>query len=137
LLEIVSSRYGELEEDTTARVLSRVYELDIRPDWWKLEPQPSGSAWQRCADVIAAQDPYCRGMVVLGLDAPLEELTRSLRLAATQPMVRGFAVGRTIFASAAEAWLAGRIPDHAAVDEMAERFGSLVEVWYSAEGSTQ
>jgi 5-dehydro-2-deoxygluconokinase len=137
LLEIVSSKYGELQEDTTARVLSRVYELDIRPDWWKLEPQPSEGAWQRCADVIAAQDTYCRGMVVLGLDAPLEELARSLRLAAAQPRVRGFAVGRTIFAGAAESWLAGRISDQAAVDEMAERFGSLVEIWCLAEGSTQ
>jgi len=137
LLEIISSKYGELQEDTTARVLSRVYELDIRPDWWKVEPQPSEGAWQRCADVISEQDAYCRGMVVLGLDAQLEELTRSLRLAAAQPMVRGFAVGRTIFASAAEAWLAGRISDQTAVDEMAERFRALVEVWCSAEGSAQ
>jgi 5-dehydro-2-deoxygluconokinase len=135
LLEIVSSKYGELQEDTTARVLSRVYELGIRPDWWKLESQPSEDAWQRCAEVIAEQDTFCRGMVVLGLDAPLEELSRALRRAAAQPLVRGFAVGRTIFARVAEAWLAGRLGDQTAIDEMAERFSTLVEVWSSARGS--
>ncbi len=132
LLEIVSGKHGELREDTTARVVSRVYDLDIRPDWWKLESQPSLDAWNRCADVIAQHDTHCRGIVVLGLDAPLEELTRSLQMAAAHPMVRGFAVGRTIFASVAEAWLAGRISDEAAVDEMAKRFKTLVDVWSSA-----
>ena len=38
--------------------------------------------------------------------------------------MRGFAVGRTIFADAARAWLAGEIDDAAAVDDMAERFAA-------------
>src|SRR5205823_3537201 len=61
LLEIAAGGLGELEESTTARVLSRLYELGIRPDWWGLEPQPGASAWERCAAVIAANDEYCRG----------------------------------------------------------------------------
>src|SRR5207302_553676 len=36
LLEIAAGGHGELEESTTARVLSRLYELGIRPDWWAL-----------------------------------------------------------------------------------------------------
>jgi 5-dehydro-2-deoxygluconokinase len=132
LLEIIAGKNGELGEDTVARVLSRMYELQIRPDWWKLEPQPSAAAWKACADVITKHDPYCRGIVVLGLDAPMDDLSRSLRLAAAHSIVRGFAVGRTIFASAAEAWLSGRIGDEAAIDEMAERFTALVGLWSSA-----
>src|SRR5262249_43295549 len=41
LLEIIAGKNGELGEDTLARALSRMYEIKIRPDWWKLEPQPS------------------------------------------------------------------------------------------------
>jgi len=132
LLEIIAGKHGELREDTVARVLARIYELDIRPDWWILEPQPGPNAWARCAQVLAENDPFCRGILVFGLDAPMEELTRSLTAAAASPIVRGFAVGRTIFASAAQAWLSGQISDEAAIEDIAGRFGALVQVWSSA-----
>ena len=131
LLEIIAGKHGELREDTVAGVLARIYELDIRPDWWKLEPQASANAWERCAEVIARNDEFCRGIVV-GLDAPMEQLTRSLALAAASPIVRGVAVGRTILASAAQAWLSGKLSDEAAIEDIAERFGVLVGVWSSA-----
>jgi 5-dehydro-2-deoxygluconokinase len=131
LLEIIAGEQGETRQDTVARVLSRIYELDIRPDWWKLEPQASTNAWERCAEVIARNDEFCRGIVV-GLDAPMEQLTRSLAPAAASPIVRGVAVGRTILASAAQAWLSGQISDEAAIEDIAERFRALVEVWSSA-----
>ena len=56
---------------------------------------------------IGANDPHCRGVVLLGLSAPEEELIASFEAAASTPIVKGFAVGRTIFADAAEHWLAG------------------------------
>src|SRR6202035_5426117 len=88
LLEIITGEQGEPRQDTVARGLSRIYELDIRPDWWTLEPQASTNAWERCAEVIARNDEFCRGIVV-ALDAPMEQLARSLALAAASPIVRG------------------------------------------------
>ena len=131
LLEIITGEQGEPRQDTVARVLSRIYELDIRPDWWKLEPQASTNAWERCAEVIARNDEFCRGIVV-ALDAPIEQLARSLALAAASPIVRGVVVGRTILASAAQAWLSGQISDEAAIEDIAGRFRAVVEVWSSA-----
>jgi 5-dehydro-2-deoxygluconokinase len=131
LLEIIAAAHGEMRHDTMARVLSRIYELDIRPDWWRLEPQASPNAWERCAEVIARNDEFCRGIVV-GLDAPMEQLARSLALAAASPIVRGVAVGRTILASAAQAWLSGQMSDEAAIEDIAGRFRVVVEVWSSA-----
>jgi len=131
LLEIIASEHGEMRQDTVARVVSRIYEIDIRPDWWGLEPQASTNAWERCAEVIARNDEFCRGIVV-GLGAPLEQLARSLALAAASPIVRGVAVGRTILASAAQAWLSGQITDEAAIEDIAERFRVVVEAWSSA-----
>ena len=60
--------------------------------------------------------------MLLGLEAPEEELVAAFALAAQSPAVKGFAIGRTIFAAAAEKWLAGSMPDEEAVAEMAARF---------------
>lgn len=129
MVEIIAGKNGKLKQDTVARALAGLYALGIKPDWWKLETQASAAAWDKIADVIAGNDPYCRGIVLLGLDAPEEELAAGFRAAASQPVVKGFAVGRTIFRDAAEAWLAGRMTDDEAVAEMTARFRSLVAVW--------
>nr|MBP8939917.1 DUF2090 domain-containing protein [Agrobacterium sp.] len=47
-------------------------------------------------------------------------------------LVKGFAVGRTIFADAARSWLGGRITDQEAVKDMAQRYTSLCRIWDEA-----
>ncbi|HEY2401213.1 MAG TPA: 5-dehydro-2-deoxygluconokinase [Steroidobacteraceae bacterium] len=131
LLEIIASRHGPIEDGTVARVMSRMYEIGIYPDWWKLEAQSTAAAWQACADVIAREDDLCRGIVVLGMDAPLEQMIGSLRLAASAPRVRGFAVGRTIFGRAAEGFLSGQMSEEQAIADMSDRFAALVTAWNS------
>ncbi|KAB2866998.1 MAG: DUF2090 domain-containing protein, partial [Bauldia sp.] len=64
-----------------------------------------------------------------------KELVAAFALCADAPIVKGFAVGRTIFADAAEKWLAGRIDDQAAVADMAERFGRLTRAWQAVQGA--
>lgn len=132
LIEIIAGKSGPLSEGTVAEVLSRLYDLGIRPDWWKLEPQKSEQAWRRIGETIAERDPFCRGVILLGLEAPAAELQAAFRVAASVPQVRGFAVGRTIFAEAANKWLRGQIDDDGAVKMMAGAFGNLVEAWQSA-----
>ncbi|MBL8573918.1 MAG: 5-dehydro-2-deoxygluconokinase [Hyphomicrobiaceae bacterium] len=132
LIEIVAGRHGELADDTVATVLDRLYDLGIRPDWWKLEPQASAAAWTRIGAVIARRDRYCRGIVMLGQDAPEADLAEAFAAAAGEPLVKGFAVGRTMFSASAEAWFAGRIDDAAAVADMAARYARLCEVWTNA-----
>ena len=83
------------------------------------------------AAVIAARDPFCRGVVLLGLEAPVETLKESFAAARAAGRVRGFAVGRTIFADAVERWFNGEIGDEAAIDDMASKFGALVDLWLS------
>jgi 5-dehydro-2-deoxygluconokinase len=132
LVEIISSKHGTLMDDTAARALEHVYAAGIKPDWWKLETQPSAEAWKRIDAVIEANDPFCRGVVLLGLDAPHSELAAGFAAAKTAKSVKGFAVGRTIFGDAARAWLDGRIGDDEAVEMMAGRFAGLVEAWEAA-----
>ena len=131
LIEIVASRSGPLNDDTVARALAELYDAGLRPDWWKLEPQASVTAWEAIDEVIATRDPLCRGVALLGLEAPIETLKEGFAAAQAAKRVRGFAVGRTIFAEAAERWLKGEIGDEAAVDDMAAKFGALVDLWLS------
>ena len=60
-------------------------------------------------------DPHCRGVLLLGLDAPEAELVAAFAMARRHPVCKGFAVGRTIFGPPAEDWLAGRINDQQAI----------------------
>jgi len=135
LIEIIAGKHGTLAEDTIPRALEELYALGIKPDWWKLEPQASISAWLAIQAVIRKHDPWCRGVVLLGLEAPQEELERAFAATAGIDIVKGFAVGRTIFVEPAERWLAGEIDDEAAIAAMAERFGRLTEAWLAARGA--
>jgi 5-dehydro-2-deoxygluconokinase len=129
LVEIIAGKNGSMKDDTVSRALAELYALGIKPDWWKLEPQATGAAWSKIEKVIKANDPYCRGIVLLGLDAPEDDLARAFATTAGHSTIKGFAVGRTIFSTVAESWLAGKTDDSTATSEMAERFANLVNVW--------
>jgi 5-dehydro-2-deoxygluconokinase len=136
LLEVIPSKVGPVDDTTTARLIERFYGLGIFPDWWKLEPFRTEAAWEAACAAITRHDPHVRGIVVLGLDAPEAELAASFALAARQPLVRGFAVGRTIFGQAARDWFAGLISDSEAVAVMAARYRALCAVWDKAREVT-
>ena len=137
LLEIIPSKVGAVDDMTTATLIQQFYDLGVYPDWWKLEPFKSAAAWQNAVDAIERNDPYTRGIVVLGLDAPEAELAASFAMAAQQPLVKGFAVGRTIFGDAARAWMAGDISDAEAIDMMRGRYHRLCEIWDQARAAAQ
>ena len=135
LLEIIPSKVGAVDDMTTATLIQQFYDVGVYPDWWKLEPFKSAAAWQNSVDAIERNDPYTRGIVVLGLDAPEAELAASFAMAAKQPLVKGFAVGRTIFGDAARAWMAGDIGDADAIEIMRGRYQRLCEIWDQARAA--
>ena len=131
-MEIIAGKHGALNDHTIERALTELYDLGIRPDWWKLEPQASKAAWTNIEKVITSRDPWCRGVVLLGLEAPQTELEAAFEAVADIGVVKGFAIGRTIFADAAQNWLAGNISDGEAVDDMAQKFERLTNAWLRA-----
>ncbi|MEF9603557.1 5-dehydro-2-deoxygluconokinase [Paracoccus sp. PXZ] len=132
LLEIIPSKVGPVDDDTTATLIGQFYAAGIYPDWWKLEPMQTRAAWANAIAAIEENDRHTRGIVVLGLDAPEEELRASFQVAAGFDLVKGFAVGRTIFGTVARQWLTGEVGDEAAVAEMADRYQRLCAVWDQA-----
>ncbi len=134
LLEIIPSKVGPVDDQTSAAVIQRFYDLGVYPDWWKLEPFATDAAYRNACAAITLNDPHVRGIVVLGLDASEEDLAASLALAAGHDLVKGFAVGRTIFGDAARGWLKGEITDAAAVEMMAAKYTRLCAIWDKARG---
>jgi 5-dehydro-2-deoxygluconokinase len=129
LLEVIASRHGPIDATTIARVIDHFYSLGVYPDWWKLEPSDDPAAWANIEQAIERHDPNCRGVLLLGLSAPEEELLAAFATAASFRVVKGFAVGRTIFHDVAVDWLAGTIDDDQAVAHLAANFDTLVKAW--------
>lgn len=132
LLEIILPRQMPVDSQTMSRALSGIYALDVRPDWWKLPPSGSAAHWKAIQDTIRQEDPLCRGVLILGLSQPEAELIGCFATAAPFAIVKGFAIGRTIFQDVARAWFAGSMSDAEACKAMAANFSSLANAWRGA-----
>jgi len=136
LLEVIPPSGMPVDERTTARALNCLYDVGIRPDWWKLEPS-NEAAWQNIVEVIERRDPLCRGVLVLGLSAPIADLVASFKAAAPFSLIKGFAVGRSIFHDVARDWLSEQLDDGEATELMASRLSSLVLGWRNARAAQE
>ena len=137
LLEVIPSKVATVGDDTNAAIIRRFYDLGVYPDWWKLEPMTSDTAWQQACTAIEENDPHVRGIVVLGLAAEEDSLAASFEVAARYPLVKGFAVGRTIFADVAAGYMAGDIAPEAAIQQMAQTYARLCALWDHARAIAQ
>ncbi|WP_323120867.1 bifunctional 5-dehydro-2-deoxygluconokinase/5-dehydro-2-deoxyphosphogluconate aldolase [Burkholderia alba] len=133
LLEVIPPRHADLPQgpDTVYRALKRLYNLGIYPEWWKLLSLDAAQ-WQAVDALIAERDPHCRGVVLLGLSAPVDELVDGFRAAAASSTCRGFTVGRTIFHEPSRAWLAGEIGDDEVIARVRQTFETLIGAWREA-----
>jgi 5-dehydro-2-deoxygluconokinase len=130
LLELIPKRgAGPLEHSAIPRVMDGLYAKGIAPDWWKLPSMPRTLLWREIDEVIAKHDPGCRGVLVLGLDAPEAQLADAFKLTRDSASVKGFAVGRTLFGAPAAEWLAGRLDDGQLVERVAAAFERLMKAW--------
>ena len=134
MLEVIPSKVAPSDADDLIRLVGRVYDIGLHPDWWKLEAMPADD-WARVARAIDARDPNLRGIVMLGLDAPIEAMEDAFAQAAGTSLVKGFAVGRTIFGEAARGWMAGAIDDAEAVRLMCARYARLCDAWDAARAA--
>ncbi|KMQ85491.1 5-dehydro-2-deoxygluconokinase [Lasius niger] len=118
----------ESRGERVLRAMRRIYNLGIKPEWWKLIP-PLASEWAAIDGLIAERDPYCRGVLLLGLNAPFAELAAGFAAAARSVSCRGFAVGRSLFVAPAAEWLRNAIDDETLVERTAQQFIELAELW--------
>ncbi len=137
LLEVIPPRECTppgTADAATLRAIKRLYNLGVMPEWWKLAPM-SAASWQALDALVAQRDPHCRGAVILGLNQPLATLAEGFRQACA-PVVKGFMVGRTLWAEPGTAWLQQRITDDALVAQVLANFATLVQAWRASRQST-
>jgi 5-dehydro-2-deoxygluconokinase len=128
LLEVIPPDFADRPE-LVADAVERLYRAGLFPDWWKLPALPDAGEWQNIAGVVRKHDAYCAGVIVLGLDQPLDELTPKLKLAKASGVGVGFAIGRSIWRRPAEAWFSGRLGDEDTVAAIKREFQRVIAAW--------
>ena len=71
--------------------------------------------------------------MILGLDAPEDKFKAVFDASANVPLVKGFAVGRTIFGQPSGEWLSGKLTDDELIAEVSERYRRLIKLWKSRQ----
>jgi 5-dehydro-2-deoxygluconokinase len=130
LLEIILPKaltVAGQEDAAVLRAVKRFYNLGVKPEWWKLAPMRA-VGWKSLELLVAERDPHCRGAVILGLNQPIPHLVASFRNA-TNPIVKGFMVGRSLWMDESLAWLRGEIDDAQFVNRVAANYTVLVDAW--------
>ena len=128
LLEVIPPKSMAADVGTVYRAVKRLYNIGIYPEWWKLE-HLSAAQWQAIDALVQERDPYCRGVVLLGLHASIDDLAASFNQARDSATCRGFMVGRTIFHEPSQRWLAGAIDDAGLIAEVRANFEALIKIW--------
>ena len=134
LLELISP---DSQGSDIALSMQRLYAIGLKPDWWKLPPRGDVEVWRRIGDVVRANDPHSRGVLILGLESSDSQLAETFAAAADEPSVRGFAVGRAIFWKIADRWFGETVSDADAVGEIAASFRRVTALWRSARSLAQ
>ena len=135
LLEVIPPKAmtpAGTEDEAVLRAVKRFYNLGIKPEWWKLAPMQC-AGWAALEALVAERDPHCRGAVILGLNQPLQYLADSFTQA-TNPIVKGFMVGRTLWVEPSLQWLRGEIDDAAFQQQVGRNFAVLIEAWQNRRG---
>ena len=134
LLEIIPPASDDIDTgESIYRSVDHLLKLGVKPDWWKIPCVKSDWAAKTCT-LIQETTPHCCGVVVLGLDAPVAELARGFEAFRGLSLVKGFAVGRTIFGDPARRWLAGEYDDAKLVDEVESNYSTIIDLWCQATG---
>jgi 5-dehydro-2-deoxygluconokinase len=130
LLEIILPRALSIagqEDAAVLRAVKRFYNIGVKPEWWKLAPM-AAAGWHGLEVLVQERDPHCRGAVILGLNQPILHLVDSFRNA-TNPIVKGFMVGRSLWMDESLQWLSGSIDDATFVNRVAANYTVLVDAW--------
>jgi 5-dehydro-2-deoxygluconokinase len=131
LLEVQAPPGAGYGENDLVELLQRLYEIGVRPDWWKVPPNRDPGVWRRIGEIVGGRDPYCAGILVLGQALEEGELAGFFAAAASEPRCNGFAIGRSIYGAEARRWLAGETTEEDLISSVAERYERMISLWRS------
>lgn len=115
------------------RAIADLQARGVEPDVWKIEGLDDPHDCRRIAEATRAEGRDDVACVVLGRGADEAAVERWLRAGAGIPGYVGFAIGRTIWWDAVDAYVRGSVDRGAAASAVAERYGRFVDVYRTAE----
>ncbi|MGT2426672.1 2-deoxy-5-keto-D-gluconate 6-phosphate aldolase domain-containing protein [Amnibacterium kyonggiense] len=129
-----TDRYDrEIRPGLTVTALEFLQDHGVEPSIWKIEGLADRSDAERIA-ATARRDGRDGRCIVLGRNAPQEQLDEWLRVAAPVEGFIGFAIGRSNWWEALEGRLDGSLDDDAARKRIAENYTHFVRTYVDARG---
>jgi myo-inositol catabolism protein IolC len=116
----------------TAEAIRSFVDGGVRPTIWKLEGYETSEGAQQVLAAVAADTDFPAKCIVLGRNAPMEQVEHWIDVAAPLPGFAGFAVGRSLWLAALLDVTAGRVERKDAVDVIAQRYRTLIETYCEA-----
>jgi myo-inositol catabolism protein IolC len=118
--------------ELTAEAIESFQQGGVHPTVWKLEGYETTDAAQRVLRTVAADTDFPAECIVLGRNAPLEQVEHWIDVAAPLPGFAGFAVGRSLWETPLEDLIAGHIERNDAVAIIADRYRRLIDSYGTA-----
>jgi 5-dehydro-2-deoxygluconokinase len=122
LIEVVPPKGFQLRQTCLLRAMKRLLQPRASIRSGGSCRRPRRPEWIAIDALIAERDPYCRGVVLLGLNAPIEALARGFADArGEQDRAVGLPSDAPSFTSPRAPWLAGTSDDAGLVVRCAAR----------------
>jgi myo-inositol catabolism protein IolC len=131
MLELLVPADDEIRPALTVAAIKELSEAGLSPAYWKVEGQPSTSAFTSLAEAAPGDGRF----LVLGRGEDAEAVGNWVAMAAAADGFGGFAVGRTIWAQALGGWFTGRTSRADAVAVIAANYLHFSAIYLKNLGS--
>jgi myo-inositol catabolism protein IolC len=122
----------DVRPELTAQTVASFSDGGVHPTIWKLEGYETAEGAQTVLRAVASETATPAECIVLGRNAPMQQVEHWLDVAAPLPGFAGFAVGRSIWEDALADLIAGHIERPAAVTVIADRYRRLIDSYSTA-----
>jgi myo-inositol catabolism protein IolC len=125
MLEVLADGPHDTHDENVLSVVTELKAHHVNPQVWKLEGLEKVETWESLRQIVRVD------MIVLGRGESSERVREWLATAKKSGAVRGFAVGRTLWASEIRAWRRGTISYSQATELIARNLQDFVNLWTS------
>lgn len=133
LVEAIPPNDFETNGAVLAALLREVYEAEIYPFWWAIDPLATKEEWQSVGQILNEFDSDSR-IFLLAQGTSMQQCKALFSVAPSQHTT-GFVMGRTIFWELWEQLMRDEIVWDAIPQLIAERYLKLVHLWDGSTGS--
>lgn len=127
----------DLRPDLVVQVLEYLQDHGVEADVWKLEGLDRREDAERVVATVRRDGRHGVQCIVLGRDAPQEQLDHWLRTAASVDGFVGFAIGRSNWEEPLEDVVREHLDTTAAQDLIAANYRHFVDTWLETRGDVQ